>query len=193
VTDVGRKNFVGYNDTGTNVAWRIGWQWANNYSDDYNNKSFDHGTTVGGGANTNRVGAEPLKHGVGYSGSIMGELANIGASGSFLPIVFAGVNSWYPASTTDTNFAKFVQRGAYDGSGNSGIGNGNYRPATNSPLIGMPLRRLLPFGLGGGARGSLDASGAFESGSTNSDPEQVIVLKLKIEGKSVILQSVKIQ
>ncbi len=193
VTDVGRKNFVGYNDTGSSVAWRVGWQWVNNYSDDYNNKSFDHGTTVGGGANTNRVGAELLKHGVGYSGSIMGELANIGASGSFLPIVFAGVNSWYPASTTDTNFAKFVQRGAYDGTGTSGVGNGNYRPATNSPLIGMPLRRVLPFGLGGGARGSLDASGAFESGLTNSDPEQVIVLRVKIEGKSVILQSVQIQ
>jgi len=193
VTDVGRKNFVGYNDTGSSVAWRVGWQWVNNYSDDYNNKSFDHGTTVGGGANTNRVGAELLKHGVGYSGSIMGELANIGASGSFLPIVFAGVNSWYPASTTDTNFVKFTQRGSFDGGAVSGLGNGNYRPSTNSPLIGMPLRRVLPFGLGGGSRGAVDASGAFESGVSDTNQPQSMIIKFRVDGRAVIVQSVTIK
>jgi len=193
VTDVGRKNFVGYNDTGTNAAYRIGWQWVNNYSDDYNNKSYDHGSTEPN-ANTNRIGAEALKHGVGYSGSILSELANIGASSSFLPIVFSGIKTWYPSTTTDTNFAKFVRRGAFDGGASSGIGGGDYRPNTNSPLVGMPWRRVLPYDIGGNQRAAVDAAGAWTSGLTSSGvTDGTIVLKVRITGNAIIVKSVTIQ
>jgi len=192
-TAIGRKDFTGYNDSGSNVAWRVGWTIANEYRDDFNLKSFDHGNTEGGGANTNRVGAEPLKHGVGFSGWIPAEVGGIGAPMSFLPNPFYGLHVLIPAATNTPSWAGFKDRKAYDGSGSSGSGYGDYSLNTNSPLAAIAYRRVLPFGIGGQARGTPDSAGAYESGNTNSTPEATITIKVKIEGKVLILKSVQIQ
>lgn len=160
---VGCKDFHGYNDTGTNVAWRILWSVQNNIWADYNNKSYDHGTTLVGGADTNRVGAEALKHGVDYTGNMFAEIAGVGAPGSFLPNPFYGLNTWYTNGTSTISVIGFVDHKAYDGTGSSGTGYGNYQLTTNSPMNWLARTHLLPYDINGNSRVTKDASGAFAS------------------------------
>lgn len=191
-TAVGRKDFTGYNDTGTNVAWRIGWTIVNEYRDDYNNKSYDHGTTVGGGADTNRVGTESLKHGVGYSGWIPAEVGGIGAPMSFLPNPFYGLNVIIPTATNTPAWAGFKTRRSFDGSASSGAGYGDYSLSTNSPLIGLPLRWVLPYDIAGSNRFAGDTVGAFtiaasggSGGSGSSGQKTATVGHLSASGKLI--------
>lgn len=151
-TVVGQRHNMAYNSTGTQKWDRLVWSVVNNSLDDNNTKHDDFAP-----ASSNRTGGWPVLYAVGDSGNFHGNVNGIGASGFAKD--FAGVSSLEGAYAT--NYADYVDNQAWDGTSN-GAGNGDYTPTTNSVLVSLPTRWLLPFDLAGNVRtNGADAAGAY--------------------------------
>lgn len=157
-TFVGARCFVGYNDQGSTIKYRRYWSQVNNYWDRWSNK----GDTFGPGENGNRIGAWTITNNVGSSGNVLAECMN-SLPGNFFA-EFDGIHCYEPVAQENSTYAKFVNRESATETGgviSAGTGDGDYHLQADSPLIGMPIRLVLPYDIAGTARTLGDAAGAY--------------------------------
>lgn len=161
----------GYNDTGTNAAWRVLWTFLGNLIENGGWKTDTHDTGSG-----NRVGNWPLMWGVGYRNNYHPSVNSSGAEapGSFVPY-WMGLSSYHPGdgqSLTNTiESIAFTMRASVGGTnGVEGIGNwrllsrsGAFRVSHGHPAGLADF--MVPWDLDGVYRGLSDPSGPYVSGN----------------------------
>lgn len=130
------------------------WSMLNNVADSWNIKDDIFATN---GSNTFNWA---VVFGVGMRGNIDLMTTNVGIHSN--PNDFFGLNgSQVPTSQQHTtNWPAFVKRTAYDGAAN-GVGGGDYRWQSSSPLMGLQTAWVLPFDLAGNRRSASDPPGPY--------------------------------
>lgn len=155
----------GYNDSGTNAWYRVGWAVLNDYSDLDGNKS----DFFGGGGDPNRTGNWFLMYRCNAQGNFNPEVAVNSANGSFPPYNI-GPGGFYrdPPRTNTMEFPGFRDRRSYDGTAAQGLGMGDYRLKSDSPQFRAGTKAVLPFDMNGrprARRDGFDPPGPFVSGN----------------------------
>lgn len=165
-TIVGQRANLSYNDKDSEAPVRKFWSLKNNIFEDYNIKTDTF--TSNGGANGARVGNWPCLYGVGYSGNLIAECANIGAPGTFLN-EFPGLKSYQPAPLTPNvlGYVAFTNRKASTGLAN-GTGDGTYTLTSTSPALALQRDLTIPYDLSGTARTATDAAGVYHFSAPSS-------------------------
>lgn len=164
---LGHKYNAGYNDTTTN--WHVLWSIKNNVMDNCNIKTDTFSPTSNG-----RTQNWACVFGVGWSGNYFLETTNVGAYALFSHEStgangnggFSGLNTYQPVlqlASSPTNYARFVLNGAFGGT--NGLGGGNYRLLSPSPLVTNTTSTVIPYDIEGVPRGGFDPPGAYASAS----------------------------
>lgn len=131
----------------------------NNFMDDANIKSDNYSTPC-----TSCTNNWSVLFGVGCWGNVIPETYNVGGDGEAIQ-EFIGLNSWSTSeavSTTNT-WPQFVDRQAM--ADVAGIGGGNYRIQSSSPLLTFKTKRILSHDIEGVPRSAIDPPGAYASGN----------------------------
>ena len=159
-TMVGERCFVGYNDQTALTKYRRYWSRKNNAW----GRSANKGDTFTPN-DANRVGGWMCTFGVRCEGEYHSQNTQ-SLPGNFY-MEFVGIKSWQPATNTYGTVAQMKFRGAGCivenplGTFTSGSGNGNYRPAQDSPLLAQSKTLLIPYDIDGNPRSAVDAAGAY--------------------------------
>lgn len=155
----------GYNQTGTNAAWRVLWSTIGNIWENFGYK--DDVFTGDGGADGNRIGNWALMWGVDHHHNIQINCNTTGgeAPASFVPYFF-GTVSYHPL-TTFTNFVDWPKMVDPRSVGYPSLeGEGDYRYQADSP-VGQQFTATrdipLPYDLDGLRRTAYDPPGPFGS------------------------------
>lgn len=162
-TIVGQRTNYAYNEVSADSSTpsrvdRRYWSVRASVHDDMNIKGD---LFVGSGyvANGSRVGSWPQEWGTGNAGNHFGEIAGIGAPGTFTH-AFPGLRSIQPQSPTALAALAFVDRRSYDGS-SPGAGGGDYRFAPAAGSLALNGSPMISHDLDGVARAVTDAPGAY--------------------------------
>lgn len=179
-TLVGARTFVAYNDDGDTIAYRKDWSFHNNYFDRTGNKGDNFGTP-----SSVRIGGWQIKFGVGMSGNYFSHNSN-SLPGNFY-FEYPGVSTWQPPTTeyglyTDALFVDYkAAYGIWPDPLAANTGNGNYDIQANSPLIGLPIKQLVPYDMSGIARTEdTKASGAYAGPTPPTTPRNLGIGDLQI-------------
>lgn len=164
-TIVGQRLFVGYNDTGSTAYYRKYWSQLNNYFDRWANKGDNFSPQDGA-----RVGGWPVKFNVGSSGNYLSQ--NMYSLPGDFYSEFSGLSSYEPNTSSYglEGDALFVDRQSAVPNGlnsaTAGSGGGDYEIDDASPLVGLPIRSVIGYDIGGNVRDdSNTAAGAYAGGS----------------------------
>lgn len=157
-TMVGNRCFIGYNDVGTIQKDKLDWCRCGNYWDRPATKDDTHPPT-----SANRIGNWEVTAGTDAQGDYH---CNNMISGASFYFEFPGVSTWQPASgnTGTPAEAQFVSRQSATEIATvltAGAGNGDYRIAPTSPLVGRLINSMLKWDLEGKPRCTRDAAGAY--------------------------------
>lgn len=172
-TVVGQRTNLGYNEVdpaaGGGLATRWGWSMKNNIWDEPNTKSD---TFAGSGfvADATKVGNWSFLYGAGCSGNLHAETVVTTAGWTFMwempglscdqPPATAGSQPPTATAGRAVTYPQFVNRQAYDGT-TAGAGSGDYRVATTSPAMGLPIDWVLPYDIAGNPRSLADPAGTY--------------------------------
>ena len=167
-TMIGERCFVGYNDSATPsvVKYRRYWSRKNNAWGRSANKGDTFGTADGA-----RVGGWMCTFGVNCSGEYHSQNTQ-SLPGNFY-MEFPGLKTFQPNAATYGTVAAMKFKTAACIIENplltftSGAGNGDYRPAVDSPLLRQCRDYLIPYDIDGNRRSAVDAAGAYASVKTD--------------------------
>jgi len=152
-TMVGSRFGFAYNSSGSTTKHRRFWSVVGNSFDTCAVKS-----DVLSPGDGNRIGGWPVLFGVGASGNADAE--SVLGAGSALSEFF-GISSIQVYEGSPSTWQEYVDRRSY-ADGANGVGGGDYRLQPSSPLIGLPIRIVLPYDLNNTPRTILNnAAGAY--------------------------------
>lgn len=147
---VGQRQSWGYNDSGSNVKWKINWQAKNNICDAHGTKT-DWFTGYGFG-DPNRIGNFSIINGVGHKGNWWGHFGNVGAQ---FELEFCGLNSVIPVvGSYPINYIQYIDRKSATAT-SDGSGSGNYQLSASSPAVTFGSGKydyILPYDINGNPR-----------------------------------------